>query len=74
MKRKEILKILCLLIIFTIISINKIYANTIENTEESISVEYEYDEKTNQVIARIISSIELKDTKPTWKLRDDKKI
>lgn len=74
MKRKKILKILCLLIIFTIISINKTYANTIENTEESISVEYEYDEKTNQVIARIISSIELKDTKPTWNLSDDKKI
>lgn len=74
MKRKNFSKILCLLIIFTIISINKTYANTIENTEESISVEYEYDEKTNQVIARIISSIELKDTKPTWNLSDDKKI
>ena len=72
MKRKN-LKILCLLIIFTIISTTKTYANTITN-KESISVEYEYDEKTNQVIARIISSIELKDTKPTWNLSDDKKI
>lgn len=73
MKRKNFLKILCLLIIFTIISTTKTYANTITN-KESISVEYEYDEKTNQVIARIISSIELKDTKPTWNLSDDKKI
>ncbi len=73
MKRKNFLKILCLLIIFTIISTTKTYANTITN-KESISVEYEYDEKTNQVIAIIISSIELKDTKPTWNLSDDKKI
>ena len=73
MKRKNFLKILCLLIIFTIISTTKTYANTI-TSKESISVEYEYDEKTNQVIARIISSIELKDTKPTWNLSDDKKI
>lgn len=38
---------------------------------DSIKVEYEYDENTNQVIAKIVSKIKLKNTKPTWKLSED---
>lgn len=40
---------------------------------EEINVEYEYIEETNQVIARIISNVELEDTKPTWQLSEDRK-
>ena len=38
-----------------------------------IKYEYEYDSITNTVTAKIISEIELKNTKPTWKLSEDKK-
>lgn len=41
---------------------------------EDIKVEYEYIEDTNEVIAKIISNVELEDTKPTWSLSKDKKI
>ena len=39
----------------------------------NITVEYEYNEQTNEVTAYMISDIELKDTKPTWKLSEDRK-
>ena len=51
----------------------------IENIEipikvkRNVNVEYEYNEQTNQVIAKIVSDVELKNTKPTWKLSEDKK-
>ena len=51
----------------------------IENIEipikvkRNVKVEYEYNEQTNQVIAKIVSDVELKNTKPTWKLSEDKK-
>ena len=41
---------------------------------EDIKIEYEYIEDTNEVIAKIISNVELEDTKPTWSLSKDKKI
>ena len=41
--------------------------------ETIINVDYKYDDVTNQVIATMTSSIELQDTKPTWKLSEDKK-
>ena len=37
----------------------------------SVKVEYEYDENTNQVIAKIVSTIKLKNTKPSWKLSEN---
>ena len=40
---------------------------------DTIEIKYEYNEETNEVIAKIISSTELKDTKPTWNLNEDKK-
>ena len=40
---------------------------------EEVRVEYEYIEETNEVVAKIISNVELEDTKPTWTLSDDKK-
>ncbi len=51
--------------------------NSVETKEASqsaqIKMEYVYDETTNQVIAYMISDIELQDTKPTWSLSEDKK-
>ena len=45
-----------------------------KNTDEDIvKVEYEYDEKENTAIAKIISKTELKNTKPTWTLSENKK-
>ncbi len=38
-----------------------------------IQMDYTYDEKTNTVIAKMISDVELKDTKPSWNLSTDKK-
>lgn len=38
-----------------------------------LKTEYEYNEKTNEVLAKIISNINLKDTKPTWNLSEDKR-
>lgn len=38
-----------------------------------IDVKYYYDDSTNQVAAKIISDLELKNTKPTWNLSNDKK-
>lgn len=73
MERKIILKILCLAIILITFLTNTIYANTSEKGENNIEIKYEYDENTNQVTAKIISDIELKDTKPTWQLSSDKK-
>ena len=74
MERKVVLKILCLTIILLITFFaNTIYADTSQNEENNIEIKYEYDENTNQVTAKIISDIELKDTKPTWQLSSDKK-
>ena len=47
--------------------------NTIENKQEEITIKYDYNEETNQVIAQIVSEVELQDTKPTWTLSKDKK-
>ena len=38
-----------------------------------VEVEYEYNETTNQVLVKMISNMELEDTKPTWELSEDKK-
>ena len=50
----------------------------VENIEIPISLntyaKYQYVEETNEVIVKIISNVELKDTKPTWKLSEDKKV
>ena len=39
----------------------------------SIKVSYEYNAEENTVMAKMVSNIELKDTKPTWTLSEDKK-
>lgn len=73
MEIRRVFKILCLVIVFTTFFSTITYATTTTNSANSIKVEYEYDENTNQVLAKIISNIELKDTKPTWKLSADNK-
>ena len=70
MKISIFLKIISVLIIFPILLNNIIY---VEATSNSIQVKYEYNAETNQVIAKIISNTELKETKPSWKLSKDKK-
>lgn len=50
-----------------------IVLSTVSLALNGIQVKYEYNEEINQVTAKIISSGELKDTKPTWQLSEDKK-
>ena len=38
-----------------------------------VGIEYEYNEDSNEVLAIMRSNVRLKDTKPTWKLSEDKK-
>ena len=54
-----------------VINVN-INVDQIGKNKANISVEYEYDNKLNIVTAKIISDIELEDTKPTWTLSEDK--
>ena len=52
---------------------NKINANiNVNHLRAKINVNYEYNSATNQVTAKIVSDIELKNTKPSWKLSSDK--
>ena len=69
---KKIVKIFMLILFVSLIIDPCHYAIGVEN-ENGIDVVYEYDSKSNQVTAKIISDIELQDTKPTWKLSNDKK-
>ena len=43
-----------------------------ETAENKIEIKYEYNESTNQVTATMISTVPLKDTKPSWTLSEDK--
>ena len=78
MKTKLILKIVLSLIIFSMIFSHMSYAveaiieEQNQEIEEVIEFKTEYDKTTNRVIAKIISNVELKDTKPSWKLSKDK--
>mgnify|MGYP004692046269 CR=1 FL=1 len=66
-KIKYIVMVLfCMPILMLIVSTKSI-------ASEGIRLEYKYVEETNEVIAQIISDVELEDTKPTWKLSEDKK-
>ena len=82
MKNRKYLKIFILIFTFVMLFNKILYAennvvenNIIENEPiiDDIKIEYEYNEKNNTVLAKIISDIELKDTKPSWKLSEDKK-
>ena len=66
-KNKYIIVILLSIMIFAVIFSTKSLAI------DELRVEYEYIKETNQVIAKIISNVELEDTKPTWKLSKDRK-
>lgn len=66
-KNKYIIVILLSIMIFAVIFSTKSLAI------DELKVEYEYIKETNQVIAKIISNVELEDTKPTWKLSKDRK-
>ncbi len=86
MKKEKCFKILlCIFILFIVVFSSLTYAeendinymNQNEITElaevAEIIVEYDYDEQTNQVTVKIVSNMELQDTKPTWTLSSDKK-
>ena len=49
-----------------------IHINVTGIKETILKVEYEYNSKTNKVLAKIISNIELKPTKVSWQLSEDK--
>ena len=83
-KNKKIIIVLFLLIIFymgyvVFATDEEVESNTnkteeIESIEEEqVKISYEYKEKTNTVLATISSNIELKPTKKSWKLSEDKK-
>ena len=73
----ETRKIITMLIITIIAIIVLATFSTVkakENTIDSaINIEYKYNQEENIVIAKIISDIELKNTKPTWTLSENKK-
>ena len=71
MKRKNLLKIICLMLLIICSSFKVSYADF--NKENNIYIEKSYDEENNCVIVNIISDMELMDTKPTWKLSSDRK-
>ena len=82
MNKKMRLKIFILIFAFVLFFNKILYAgnNSVDNNiieeetvADGIKLEYEYNEENNTVLAKIISDIELKDTKPTWKLSKDKK-
>ncbi len=52
---------------------NIVKIEEVNEQEDIVKVEYEYDEKENTAIAKIISKTELKNTKPTWTLSENKK-
>ena len=75
--KKHILQLLLILLVL-IIPFNISYAenNMIEQNEakeeNGIKVVNNYNEKNNQVTVQIISPVELKPTKPTWKYSSDR--
>ena len=75
---KKLKKIFILLILLLVVLVLQYQVNAIDGTSddelENIEVEYNYNEDTNQVLVKIISSIELQDTKPTWTLSEDKMV
>ena len=75
MINKKIFRIIYLLI--AIILIGHSWSYSYDGLElqgkDNLEIKYEYDSITNTVTAKIISEIELKNTKPTWKLSEDKK-
>ena len=52
---------------------NIVKVEEVNEQEDIVKVEYEYDKKENTAIAKIISKTELKNTKPTWTLSENKK-
>ncbi len=69
---------LILLIILNVVFLGGFFNTsnaTNQNSEMAnidINAEYEYNEKTNTVLVKVISSKQLKDTKKKWKLSSDK--
>ena len=74
MINKKFFRIIYLLIAIIIAghSLSYSYDDLELQGKDNLEIKYEYDSRTNTVIAKIISKIELKDTKPTWKLSEDK--
>ena len=73
LKMKNVKIISCF---FAIIFIFIAICGNVQAVEEKFApkVEYTYNEKSNTVTAKIVSNVELKDTKPTWTLSKDKLI
>ena len=86
MKKQIILKIMLCLIVFVMVlenvsfAVSEIVENEVveevedreDEEETTIKVENKYDPDTNTVTVKIISEVELKPTKPTWKYSEDR--
>lgn len=55
-------------------NITDVNINVTEFKPAEITMEYHYNYENNMVLAKMVSNIELKDTKPTWQLSEDKKV
>ena len=70
---KKVAIIINLIIAIIFLTINISIAVEDESLNTNVEVSYEYKEETNTVIATMISNNELKDTKISWELSEDKK-
>ena len=70
---KKIASIITLIIAISFLVINTSIATDDEILETIVEVSYEYKEDTNTVIATMTANNELKDTKISWELSEDKK-
>ena len=74
-KEKFLIKCLILIVVLTVgFNISKAESKETTNfkMKANIEVQYEYNSNLNQVTAKIVSDVELKNTKPTWTLSSDK--
>ena len=74
MKNRKVCLIYILIIVILFLVNFNVYAKSDNiNNKASVKINYEYKENTNTVLATIISNTELKPTKVSWKLSEDKK-
>ena len=71
--RKIIMLIVTTIVIILLGTFSKAIDEGSAHGDNTLKLEYEYNAEENTVMAKMVSNIELKDTKPTWTLSEDKK-
>ena len=71
--RKIIMLIVTTIVIILLGTFSKAIDEGSAHGDNTLKLEYEYNAEENTVMAKMVSNIELKDTKPTWTLSADKK-